>query len=141
MGIELSSKQDVAKREDEGQLVHLRDEFGEPWLENGSPVTVTVVGTYSTRYRRAEAAAGRRFQKQMRSQGGDFDMRAYNEDVAAQCITAWTEFTDNGQPTTPTRELVLRLFAAMPWIYPQVNAAMENHAAFFGKASPSSPSA
>lgn len=141
MGIELSSKQDVAKREDEGSTIHLRDEMQEPWIEDGKPVTITVAGMYSTRYRRAESASGRRFQKQMRAQGGDFDMRAYNEDVAAQCVLAWSGFTDSGQPVEPTRDLVLRLFAAMPWVYPQVSAAMENHAAFFGKGSPSSPNA
>lgn len=136
--MEITSKQDVTKREDEGATIHLRDEFGEPWMEDGRPVTVTVVGTYSSRYRKAEAASGRRFQKQMRAQGGDFDMRAYNEDVAAQCVVGWTEFTDGGQPLPTTRENALKVFAGFPWVYPQINAAMENHAGFFGKGSTSS---
>jgi hypothetical protein len=131
MSTEIGAAEDVAEREDQGTVVQLRDAIGDLWVENGKPVTMTAVGSYSNIYAQAEAEVNRKYAKKLRAEGDDFDYRIYNNDLVSRCVTAWTEFTLNGQPAPITGKNVLQVLQVRPWIYPQLRRAMDDHARFF----------
>lgn len=142
-GIDLAHTPDVATREDEGVVVHVEEATGElAFYQNGtgqSPVTITVAGTYSHRYRRAmEHQRQRVFRGSRRRVDPE---AAYQQalDLVAACVISWDGFTNNGQPFACTRENAVALFERAPWILRQVEDAMEDHQGFFKRASPSSP--
>lgn len=123
---DLTAAKGIIEREDTGKVVELRDEAGR--VLDG--VSVTVVGTYSTRYRRAiEQRADRRFAEQRRALDPDA-LRKEALDTVADCVLAWTGIVENGTPLDCTRANVAKLFTLAPWIYEQVAAAMEDHAGF-----------
>lgn len=132
-GFNLQHAKAVAEREDETQTLALKDETGEPMTfgDPPQPVTVTIVGTYSNLFRRAERAQSKRL-KTLRARGEDpeaFD--AFAERVAS-AVVGWTGFFDGERPIPFSKENAEAVFKAAPWIQMQVWNAIEDHERFFG---------
>jgi hypothetical protein len=128
MGVDLNAVKDVANREDGGAVVHLNDEFGKPWYEGEQKVTITVAGSYSKAYRRAEESIRRRPIKSGKITGEKF----YDENVekVIACTLGWEGFELNGKPAELTRDNVRTLYNACPWVLDQVVEAMNDHKLF-----------
>ena len=132
MDVSSNNTQAIADQEDEGTEVHIRDANDEKQFfgpKNDQPVTITVVGTYSSRYRRLVAANRDRAIKRRSLDGDDLEQRSL--DLVAGCIIAWDGFTAGSQPYPLTKANAVALLDACPWIREQVEAAMNNHALFF----------
>lgn len=130
-GFDLGHAKAVADREDVGQVVHLKDESGEPLYVDEArtePVTVTVVGTYSSRYRRALDG---KLDRQARNRRADPEsVKQDSLEVIADCVIAWAGIVNGGVPLDCKRVNVLKLLDVV-WIKEQITAAMEDHAGFF----------
>lgn len=144
LGFDITRAAEVALREDQGITVHVKNEMGEPlfYQANGSvkPVTVRLVGTYSTIYRRAVEAQRRR-QFQLMKQGADLEpehIDHHNLEVIASCMLGWDGFNAGGESLAFSRENAMQLLQQVPWFRTQMEAAANNHARFFANASPDS---
>ena len=125
MAFDLGQAQAVAVREEEGRVVELRDEAGE--VMQG--VTVSVVGSYSKRYRDAvDQRANRKFR--LGKLPTPAEIRLETMQLYADCVIQWEGFEHEGKPWPSTRENIVKVFEAAPWIYEQVAAAVEDHAGF-----------
>lgn len=139
-GFDLGAAPNVADLEEKGVAVQIRDIHGEPMMyrsEGGSeyPVQIVVAGSYSHRYRRAINAQttrmlGRRAQKMTGELAQENRM-----EVISRCVISWSGFNSNGQPIPCTPENVKVVMERAPWIRDQVEAAMEDHEAFFKNSS------
>lgn len=129
MSFELSKTKDVAAREDEGTVVHLADENGEKMYTENVPDTITVAGTYSARYRRAQDANRDRLFKRRSAQLDGETVQRQGLEIIAACVLAWTGFG-----MEPTKANVVAVLESAPWIREQVEAAMNDHQ-LFSKAS------
>lgn len=125
MAFDLKKAGEVGAREEDGRVVKLVDETGQPM----DGVSVTVVGSYSKRYREAvDTRANRKFR--LGKIPTPAEVRAETLHLYADCVTAWDGFEDGGKPYACTRENVAKVFEAAPWIYEQVAQAVEDHAGF-----------
>lgn len=138
MGFDLSNAksyaQSVTEREDKGVTVHLRDEKRAPMYDGDQPVTITVAGTYSKRYRRAmEALQDRR----MRSPATADRESARRDalDVIAACVISWSGFYDGDKPAECNKPNAVKVLEHADWWREQIEAAMEDHAGFTGASS------
>jgi hypothetical protein len=129
MGIDLNAVKDVADRENEGTLIHLNDELGKPWYEGERKVTITVAGSYSRIFRKAEEAIRRRPLKAGKLTSEKF----YDENMekAIACTLAWEGFELDGKPADLSRANIAKLYTNCPWVYDQVWEAMNDHQLFF----------
>lgn len=131
-GFDLSAAEPVAAREDEGLVVHVHGPDGGPLYFGGDkPVTVTVAGTYSARYRRAEEAVATRRLKARRASLDAAGLRRDALEVQAACVLAWSGFFRDGKPIDCTKDNVIAALKAAPWLQTQIETAMEDHAGFF----------
>ena len=65
-GFNLTQASSTISAEDDGTVVHLRDAAGDPMTFGaGQPVTLTIAGTDSTCFRRAEAAFNAKLGKRL----------------------------------------------------------------------------
>ncbi len=128
--MEIGNNKTVADREEEGTEVEVRDVAGE--VEAG--VTITVVGTYSTTYRKAQSQNRDKFLKQRGKIDSDM-IEKQSVETTARCIKAWKGFTSNGQDFPYTKDNAVLLLTNAPWIREQVEEAMNDHAAYFPKPS------
>ena len=130
---ELNAGQEIAAREDEGTVVECLDEFGKPMFEDDQPVTITVVGVRSKRYRRAEEAIRRRPIKHGKLTGEKF----YDENLekVIACTVAWKGWKSGGQPAELNRDNAAVVYTNFPWIYDQVMEAMNDASRFFRNSS------
>lgn len=137
--MEISGNKSVTEREDEGTVVHVRDASGEPAIyENGTgpkPVTITVAGTYSSKYRRAVDAQRDRMLKQRRASLSGEQLNRQQLELVAACVLSWEGFTAEDKPFPLTKDNAVLLLDNAPWIREQVEEAMGDHASFFQKAS------
>lgn len=133
MDISTNSLASVEQREDEGTVVHIRDAAGEKQYQDDgtTPVTITVVGTYSKRYRRLAEANRDKMLKQRRTQLDGEQLDEQSLETVAGCILGWDGFTADGAPFPFTKANAVTLLKAAPWMREQVEAAMNDHAAFF----------
>lgn len=137
-GIDLSTVGDVAAREDAGQVVHLRDAGGEPIYtgeKQDQPVTITVAGTYSTRFRRAQDQLQQRMLKKRQRDLTPELVTANRIELVAAAILEWQGISDKGQPLPCTKDNAIRLLTAAPWIREQLEEAQQDHAGFTRTAS------
>lgn len=141
-GLDLSTAQPVATREDEGNTIHLRDENDELLYHRppGSgpkaeplPVTITMAGTYSKKYRRARAAQMTKTVKKGRSGAiritGEL-LEEQRDELVATCALAWDGFYSASKPVPCNKQNATDHFQAMPWIRDQAEEAMNDHEAF-----------
>ncbi len=126
--------QTVADREDEGTLVHLRDEMNEKQYQDEAqtkPVTMQVVGTYSSRYRRLlDAQRDRGLKRRSSTVDGD-ELEQRTLELIAGCTLGWDGLTVNGQPLPFSKPNAIAILRAMPWIREQIEAAMNDHQLYF----------
>lgn len=135
MGFDLTATGQVIEQEEAGRVVHVYDVTGEPMYHGEDPVTVTVVGTYSKRYR--DALEVKR-DKRLVSARGKPDADSIREDaldVTATCVIGWHGFFDDGEPMLCNKGNVLRVLKAAPWVREQIEQAMEDHAGFSASSS------
>lgn len=127
----LNTGKTVAQREDEGTVVAIRDEAGEKMYQDDgvTPVTITVVGTYSGRYRRLIEGNNDRAWKRAGRMDAEESRKASLETIAG-CILAWDGFTSGGQPFPLTKANACLLLDQCPWIREQVEKAMTDHSLF-----------
>ena len=134
--MDISLGKDVAAREDEGTVVHLKDAAGELAYygdKNDQPVTMTVVGTYSTRYRRALDAQRDRAIKRRGANVDGATVGRDATDLLASCVIAWEGIESNGAPLPFSKANVAAVLDACPWIREDVERASNDHAAFFSR--------
>jgi len=134
-GFDLSTAGSVIEREEQGQAVHITDAAGNLLYQDAEktkPVTMTVVGTYSRRYKRA--MEGRAQQARKRRLSEEEAQRDVLE-ATAECVIAWDGFHDAGKPLECKPSNVVKVLEAAPWIYEQVATAMWDHAGFLRAAS------
>ncbi len=129
--MDISNTKSVAEREEEGTVVDVKDATG----EKQKGVTITVMGTYSSTYRRAVAANRDRILKQRRATVDGDQLEQQAIETAASCIKAWTGFTAGDKPYPLTKANAVALLTNAPWIREQVEEAMNDHASFFPKPS------
>lgn len=134
-GFDLGAAKQVAEREDEGQVVHVTGPDGEPAYymdgDERKPVTITVAGSYSKTYRRAEEGQRRRNLKRRSTKVTPAQLDRNRRELIASCVLDWQGFFEAGRPLPCTKENVMRVLSAAKWIQYDVEAAMEDHAAFF----------
>lgn len=136
MGFDIVSAKDVAAREDEGTVVELKDQNGEPLYADDAktlPVTITVAGTYSTRYRRAVDQNRDRMLKRRQATLDGEQLNRQSLELIAAAIIAWSGLTESGADYPLTKENAIALLDACPWIREQVEMAASDHASFFAK--------
>lgn len=138
-GFDITKTEDVTKIENDGQVIHIKDQYDEElFYENGTsekkPVTITVAGSYSDHFQKAMAQNRDRMMKRGKLPKGDeLEERQLNLD--ASCILAWEGFTAGTQDFPCTRENKLFLLKRAPWIRAQVEEAMSDHQGFFKQSS------
>jgi len=130
----LQGAADVAAQQDAGTEIVLHDQTGEPLTytaADGSTVEVTalVAGSLSSTYRRAEEAQKDKMLKR-RSQTltGELLTRQQVE-LTAGCVLSWT-LRDGDKPIPCTKENVVTVLTAAPWIRTEIEAAMNDAARF-----------
>lgn len=122
----------VAAREDEGIVVHLRDENEE--LSN-PPTTVRIAGSYSAVYRRTQDNQMQRMLKRRQMTLTPEQVTRNRIELVATCILGWEGFTNNGQPYPFTKDNAVNLLTQAPWIRQQLEDAQADHASFGGGSS------
>ncbi len=140
-GLDIGSLPRVGDLEDEGVVVELRDINDERlfWQDekgNEKPVTITVAGSYSHRYRRTQEAQTTRVMKRRGGVQVTGEMLSRQRlELIASCVLGWEGFVAQGKAWPCTKENVMQALQAAPYIREQVEAAMEDHEAFFKRAS------
>lgn len=132
-GFDIAAQAKKAEQEDEGTVVHIHgiDEKPMFYEEDGEskPVTITVAGAHSSKFRRIEEALRRRKIKPRQ-----FTAELVYEDnieKAAACTLEWEGFQQNGEPVPMTGENAKFLYRSCPWVLEQVMEAMHDHSRFF----------
>ena len=137
-GFTLKIAEDVTASEDAGTVLPLRDAAGDlmTYGPDARPVTLTIAGSYSQRYRDAEKAFGVRVNK-LRSRGADDEigklMAKRAVALAGACVLAWDGFFVDANETTPlacTPDNAEAVFNAAPWLFDQALGRMFDHAGF-----------
>ena len=130
-GLSIATLADEQAKEERGFVLEIRDAHGEVIkAADGTPVTVTVAGKYSERYRRAEAAiVGKRWQSGRAPKLDRETLEADALSLTAQCVLGWSGIEDVHSP-----ENVVRLLKNVH-VREQIERAMEMPASFFGGAS------
>ncbi len=132
----LKGAADVAARQDRGTRVALRDEHGDPLTytnAEGEVVesTALVAGQLSSLYRKAEdALRDRQLKRRSTVLTAELLNRQQLELIAA-CVLKWDLF-DEERPVPCTKENVITVLIAAPWIRADIEAAMADAARFLG---------
>lgn len=137
-GFDIKQEAAAAAVEDEGTLVHVEDRTGKPYFftdaqGNEKPVTITVAGSNSRRYRRAEDAIRKRPLKPRKFNQEQIHEEAMEKAIA--CTVTWEGIYIDGTPVDPSRHNVGMLYKACPWVLNQVNAAIHDPELFTGSGS------
>jgi hypothetical protein len=132
-GFDLSTADDVAGRENEGQWIEIHGAEGDPLFyrdgEDVKPVRALVAGTYSRRYRRVEESLrDKRMKKGSRYTGEQFERDQVR--LAALCVLDWEGFFASGKPIPCDESNVATVLQKAPWIRDQVTTAMQDHEGF-----------
>lgn len=137
-GFDIQAQAEQAKREDEGIVVHIHgvDEVPMYFTDHDGeekPVTITMAGAHSQRYRDVENDLRKRRIKPKSLTSG----QAFEDNMVktVKCTLAWEGFHVDGTPIEPTEHNARMLYKRCPWVYDQVVEAMHDHAAFFGSGS------
>jgi hypothetical protein len=143
--------------EDDGIVIEIMDERGNPAMYGGTavtqddgtvvtegelPVTITVAGTYSKKYRKAiEWQRQQVLAMRGKKMAGEQSLRMLSE-LVARCTIRWPlgAFTLGGGPLPFSVENGTTLYTRLPLVQEQVEAGMSDHAGFIAKNSPSSAS-
>lgn len=142
--MDINSTETALAIEDEGIVVEIMGPTGDPEMfgDPEHPVTITVAGTYSKKYRRADE-----WQRQQvialrgRKLTGEASLRMLSEFVA-RCTLGWPlgAFVLDGAPLPFSLANAITLYDRLPLVREQVEAGMSDHAGFIKKNSPTSVS-
>lgn len=122
-------------QDEEGVVIPVYAKNGDPDLaSDGSQTTITVVGSDSERYRRAQDIQTRRMLRTRRAKMEPDDIRANRIELAASAVIAWHGIEADGQPVPCTLESV-RLVLKAQYMLEQIEAAVNEHASFLAKSS------
>lgn len=117
------------------ELVH--PVTGEALLNaDGSPMTITVHGPYSKRYKQiSHAQQNKRLMKAQRT-GGKLNLTAEEIEASAldllvKCVEGWNITLDE-EPEAFSPEKARDVFTDLPWVREQVDAAFGDTRAFLG---------
>ena len=135
-GLNIAAAKVVAAHEDEGQVIELLDHDGEQLVygPDDGPVTVTGVGSYSTRYRKAVDKQRREMIKRRRMKTSASDLFENQIELEAACVIAWAGIFDGNKEVECNPTNAAALLTNVPWFREQVTFAMEDHAGFFESA-------
>ena len=126
----------VADQQDQGTVVTIKDQVGDPFTfvdADGvtQECTARVAGQLSSVYRKAEdAMRDRQLKRRSVTLTGEMLAKQQAELVAA-CVLDWN-LQNNGKLIPPTKENILTVFAAAPWIRTDIEAVMSDPARFLG---------
>lgn len=135
--MDLSQLDAEIAKDERGAVVTINQKNGDPYIsQDGSPSTVTVLGSESKRYQDAKNAITKRALSQRRSKLDPADISRNRLDLACAAITDWSGWESGGKPAQCTPENVKSLLRA-EHILEQVESAVMGHADFFGKPSDS----
>lgn len=132
----LQGATDVAAQQDKGTRVVLKDPMGEPFTYVDADgveqeCTALVAGQLSSVYRKAEdAMRDRQIKRRSVTLTGEMLARQQMELVAA-CVLEWN-LRDNGKPIPCTKENIITVFTAAPWLRTDIEAVMSDPARFLG---------
>lgn len=137
----IAEQKKIASREDEGTVVHLFDLNDAPMFyvdpkhpELGQrPITITVAGVHSEKYRKIEAQYR---QKKLKSSRLTTEA-LHQEQISkiASCTLDWEGFGDAHGFTPCSYAAAKALYEECSWVLDQINEAMNDHTRFFGKES------
>ena len=133
-GFSFQAATDVAATQDKGTVIVLKDQMGEPFTYTDSTgneceCTARVAGQLSSTYRKAEdAMRDRQLKRRSITLTGEALARQQMELVAA-CVLEWNLHND-GKPLPCTKENVIQVFTAAPWIRADIEAVMSDPARF-----------
>jgi hypothetical protein len=137
---DITQIRDAVKQDEEGAVVTIFDKNDEPYLAaDGTPCTMTVLGSESRRVRKAQLELAKRRTRPGRSTR--FTLEEAEElqiEQSAAAVTAWHGFEDaNGVELPCTPENVKTVLGLAQHILLQVQSAIQDHARFFAKPSES----
>jgi hypothetical protein len=138
--MKISALKASTDKHDEGMVVPILDESGEPMLAaDESPVTVTVVGIESKRIRKVEDKQTRRVWRTGATDPDPDLLRKNRVELAAAAVIDWHGFEDdNDQPVPCTPENVVAVLSSSGHVLKQVEAGVRRPRALFPPASASS---
>lgn len=133
---DIDVKAKALEAEDEGIVVEILDELGDPALDaDGNPVTVTVAGEYSNKYRKAEEWQRKTLMRLRGKEQTGAESIAMQSELVARCTLAWSGFMQNGAVLPFTTANATMAFSKLPFVRKRVESAMSDHASFFAKGS------
>lgn len=107
---------------------------------DGTPMTVTVYGPYSARYK---AVIREQQQARMGEAVGDAlapltpdEIEALSDELMVRCIADWHITLEGDEPLPYSPEAAEQVIAEFPWLRDQINAAMGNVATFLEPSKP-----
>lgn len=140
-GFDISEQKELAKKEDEGITLHLEGVDGKPMFFRNSvgevvPVTITVAGSNSDRFKDIENRIRKRKLKPRQLTGDTL----HNDQIekAAYCTLRWEGILDKGNPVRCDHANALALYKHLPFVLRQVIEAMDDHESFFSNGSQTS---
>lgn len=134
--LDLDTAPDISVVEERGVTVHIRNASGEKMYDAGSPVTMTVLGTYSKTYRRLSTAQRDQLLRMRRSSLSAEHLDKNDIAITAACVTAWQGFKASGAPIPFSKENVIRVFTKFPYVLEQVKEEMGARENFSERSSP-----
>lgn len=108
---------------------------GEPLVNEGTPVTVTICGPDSKRYRDAKRAISDRRVKSL-SAGVEFDEDKAERELMAAIVMSWTGFHDGTNQAPCTPENAALVFERFPVVMDQVVFKFSSRRNFIKGSSP-----
>lgn len=135
--MKISTVKAAVARHEDGAVVEVMDELGEPYLAaDGSQSTITVLGSESKRYRDVQAKIRKRTLRDRRGALTADEVRANRVELASAVVTAWHGWEDDeGAPIPFSVENVAALLASAEHVLEQVEVGIHQHASFFGTSS------
>jgi len=118
-------------KDNEGVVVVINGPDGEPYTAlDGSPATMTILGSQSTAVGKARDAQTRKFLKNTGGKTDVADLRANRIALASAAVVAWHGWEQDGLPLPLSGPNVALFFNADERILEQVESAIQKHADF-----------
>ncbi len=129
----------IAKVEDTTIITLVDPDDLETPLTNadGSPMTITVLGPFSKKYKELNFKVQNKRLKHVQRTGGRMqvsaeELAASSREVLVGCVVDWN-ITVEDEPEPFTHEAVAKVFEEFPWVASQVDAAVGNELNFLTK--------
>jgi hypothetical protein len=117
----------VSAAAEDGAVLELKDPAGEPILkDDGSPVTITLAGTESKKWKKARNAVGDRYLKNANPRNSS-PVRTMDEALSDQAFQlasvtlAWDGVIVDGQELPCTHDNAKKIYLQYDWVREQVD--------------------